>query len=296
MTQTTGLPSGRNAPEVRGRTLLPVRAVAALALFLALCAGTPAFAEEGFDRGSKDIFLISAGTFLMNFNTDARLDSETLGTGTDIDFEDDLGLSGDQNRARLEGYWRFAHKHRLDFAAYYYNRTADRVIDRQIEWGGVIYDVGAEIHTEVRWRFYKFDYKYSFVRTSDLEFAFSAGLSTVQTQAELAGQGTVSGVGEASFQEESKSLLVPIPVLGLHGEWRMVRNLYLRGGVEYLALNVSGWDGSVIDARASVDWYPFKHFGFGVGYNAFRIDVLKESELNVRYEFSGLLGYATYVF
>jgi hypothetical protein len=281
----------------RRRPFLPF-AAAALALAMVPWIAAPALAEEGFDRGSKDIFLISAGTFLINFDTNARLDSETLGKGTDLDFENDLGLSSSQNRARLDGYWRFAHKHRLDFAFYYYNRTADRVIDQPIEWGNVIYDVGAELHSEVKFQFFKVNYKYSFVRTQNLEFGFSAGLSTIQTDAEIAGQGTVDGGDVVSYEKKSNSLLVPIPVLGLYGEWRMVRNLYLRGGAEYLAVNVAGWNGSVADLRASVDWYPFKHFGFGVGYNIFRIDALKDatSDFDFRYQFSGLLGYATYVF
>ena len=291
-------PSGRTDPEVRRRPLGLTPAAAFMALAMMVWAGAPALAEEGFDRGSEDIFLISAGTFLIDFDTNASLDSETLGKGTDIDFEDDLGLVANQNRARLDGYWRFAHKHRLDFAIYYYNRTADRTIDRQIEWGDVTYDVGAELHPEVKFQFFKLNYKYSFVRTQKLEFAFSAGLSTIRTETELAGQGTVSGGVEESFQKKANSLLVPIPVLGLYGEWRMVRNLYLRGGVEYLAVNVSGWEGSVKDLRASLDWYPFKHFGFGVGYNIFRIDGTKDADsvFDFRYEYSGLLGYATYVF
>ena len=298
MAQSTRLNSDSKASGARGRSFRSVLAAVGLALALGLWAGAPAVAEEGFDRGSKDIFLISAGTFLIDFDTNASLDSETLGKGTDIDFEDDLGLVANQNRARLDGYWRFAHKHRLDFALYYYNRTADRTIDQQIEWGDVTYDVGAEIHSEVKFQFFKLNYKYSFVRTQNLEFAFSAGLSTIRTEAELAGQGTVSGgVGE-SFQKKANSLLVPIPVLGLYGEWCMVRNLYLRGGVEYLAVNVAGWEGSVKDVRASVDWYPFKHFGFGVGYNIFRLDGSHDADavFDFRYEYSGLLGYATYVF
>jgi len=298
MAQSTRLLSDPKVSGARRHSLRPVPAAVFLALAMMLWIAAPTLAEEGFDRGSKDVFLISAGTFLINFTTDARLDSEALGEGTDISFEDDLGLTSNQNRARLDGYWRFAHKHRLDFAYYYYNRTADRTLDRQIEWGNVIYDVGAEIHSKVGLQFLKLNYKYSFVRTKNLEFGFSAGLSTIQTRSELAGQGTVSGVGEASFEKKSNSLLVPIPVLGLYGEWCMHRNLYLRGGVEYLAVNVAGWQGSVMDLRGSLDWYPFKHFGFGVGYNIFRIDALKDatSDFDIRYQYSGLLGYATYVF
>jgi hypothetical protein len=288
--------SQRRPSPVRSKKPLLCAALAFSLLWLAL-AGSPARAE-GFDRGSDDIFLISIGTFLIDFDTDASLDSETLGRGTDIDFENDLGLTSNQTRTRLEGYWRMAPKHRLDFAGYFYSRKAERALDKQIQWGDVVYDVGAEMETEVKSQLFKIDYKYSFVRTSKLEFAFSAGLSTILTKAELAGQGTVSGGGSATFERSSKSVVAPIPVFGLHGEWCMHGNLYLRGGAEYFAVNVSGWEGKVTDLRGSMDWYPFKHFGFGAGYNVFHIDGNKEGDLalDFRYGFEGLLGYATYVF
>jgi hypothetical protein len=269
----------------------------AFPVVLLILAGGAARAD-GFDRGTNDKFLISAGTFLINFDTHARLDSEALGQGTDINFENDLGLTSNQTRFRLEGYWRMTDHQRLDFAGYFYNRQADRSIDRQINWGDVTYDVGASIHSKISSQLYKVDWKYSFVRTKNLEFAASAGLSTIVTRAELDGQGTVAGGGSASFQKSSKSLAAPIPVFGVHGEWRMVRSLYLRGGAEYLAVNVAGWQGSVVDARASLDWYPFKHFGFGAGYNVFHIDAKHGGDLalDFRYGFNGLLGYATWVY
>jgi hypothetical protein len=290
----------KGAPRLAGKrrpAIKLVSCVPALAAVLILFPGV-AVGQEGFDRGTKDKFSISLGTFLIDFNTHARLDSETLGRGTDIDFENDLGLTSSQGRTRMEAYWRITDHQRLDFAGYFYNRKADRTLDRQIVWGDVTYDVGAELNSKISSQLFKFDWKYSFVRTDKLEFAASAGISAIRTQAELAGQGTVSGGGSASFERSSKSLTAPIPVFGLHGEWRIVRSLYLRGGAEYLAVNVAGWQGSVADVRGSLDWYPFKHFGFGAGYNTFHIDAKNSGSLalDFTYGFAGLLGYATYVY
>jgi hypothetical protein len=291
---------GSRAPQRHPREQLhPGTLFRALVLFalLGILAGGAARAE-GFDRGTKDKFSLSAGTYLIDFNTHARLDSETLGRGTDIDFEDALGLTRSQSRFRIDGYWRITDHQRLDFGGYFYNREANRTIDRQIVWGDVTYDVGAAMHSKISSKLFKFDWRYSFVRTDRLEFAASAGLSTISTRAELDGQGTVSGGGSASFQESSKGLTAPIPVFGLHGEWRMVRSLYLRGWAEYFAVSVGSWKGSVVDSRFSLDWYPFKHFGFGAGYSVFHIDASHEGNLalDFRYGFSGLLGYATWVY
>src|SRR5262245_14181543 len=92
--------------------------VLAIAALTAVLAGVPVRAE-GFDRGTEDKYSLSAGTFLIDFNTHARLDSETLGRGTDIDFEDALGLTRSQSRFRMDGYWRITDHQRLDFAGYF---------------------------------------------------------------------------------------------------------------------------------------------------------------------------------
>src|SRR5262245_21500118 len=78
--------------------------------------------ENPFERGSKDIFSVSAGAFLMDFNSSARLDPENGGEGSDIDLENDLDLDPKESRGRIDAYWRFARKHRLDFGGYLFNR------------------------------------------------------------------------------------------------------------------------------------------------------------------------------
>ena len=90
----------------------------------------------------------------------------------------------------------------------------------------------------------------------------------------------------------------PIPVLGLQVDWRIVNSLFLRASGEYFQINVSGVDGRFSDGRVSLDWYPFKHFGFGAGYNrvSLRAQDSDEGDYDLRYSYDGLLGYFTYVY
>jgi hypothetical protein len=67
-------------------------------------------AQEGWGPG-QDRFKINLGAYFPAVSTDVQVD-----IGDDnIDMEETLGLSENETVLRLDGYWRFAKKHRLAF-------------------------------------------------------------------------------------------------------------------------------------------------------------------------------------
>jgi hypothetical protein len=65
----------------------------------------------------EETFTISGGVFLPSFDTSAQVDT-SLGIGTGVNLEDDLGLTSDETTFWGDASWRFARKHRLT-AAYF---------------------------------------------------------------------------------------------------------------------------------------------------------------------------------
>ena len=86
---------GRSAGTIAGLVLLPVTA---------FCQDAP--------RELGDAFHLSLGTFVVNTDTKLRLDGDAGEQGRQIDWEKNFG-EGDVNRFRLDGYWRFADRHKL---------------------------------------------------------------------------------------------------------------------------------------------------------------------------------------
>jgi len=278
-----------------------MRAFKRLLLFVSVCtllSCTAALAddENPFERGSKDLFSVSAGTFLMNFSSSAELDPQH-GTGSDIDLEDQLGLDPKQFRARIDLYWRFARKHRLDFNGYIFNRNNSKELDRTIVFGDTTYDVGAEVRTRFNTGLYKIGYRYSFIRNERIDFSGAVGISAISSKLRIEGEGSVNN-SSASFEETSKRIIAPIPTLGVQVDLKIVKSLFFKATGDYFQINVSGVDGRFGDARLSLDWYPFKHFGFGAGYNRVSLRAKDSSGDNydLKYSFDGLLAYATYVY
>lgn len=279
------------------RSLRRTALVAVAALLLTFSVALAADPENPFERGSKDLFSVSAGGFLMNFNSSAKLDPEEGGEGSDIDLENELDLDDKANRGRIDGYWRFARKHRLDFGGYLFNRSNTRELDERIHFGDTVYDVGAEVETRFTSGLYKVSYRYSFIRNERIDFSGSVGISAFSSKFRIRGEGSVNGQSE-EFEESSKRVIAPIPVLGVAAEVKIVKSLFFRISGEYFHITVSNVEGRFSDGRASIDWYPFKHFGFGAGYNRVGLSAEDSDGANyeVDYSFDGLLGYATYVF
>lgn len=258
-----------------------------VAVVVLVCAAPGARAQSD-DRWGLDL-----GFFATNFTTTLRLDSEELGLGTEIDLEDDLGMKSDRGDFRLNGFYRFNPRHRIQFGYTRWTRSAEKVLDEEIQWGDEIYQVNARISSELKADWYKLAYKYSFVHNDDVEVGASFGISTYSFSARLAAQVEVEGGQTAEGQVESKSLVAPIPVVGMQVDWRLAPKFTFWFSGEFFDARISGYDGTLTDSIAGFDWMFTKPVGVGVAYNyvSLRVDKDAKADLGVRYSYDGLFAY-----
>jgi len=88
-------------------------------------------AEAQADDDTK--FSLSIGVFLTDRNNTTRVDGTAGMDGSVVDLEADLGLDGSDSVFRIDGYYRFNKKHRLDFSVFDLSRTASTVIQKDIQ-------------------------------------------------------------------------------------------------------------------------------------------------------------------
>jgi hypothetical protein len=245
---------------------------------------------------TDDRFALALGGFLTQFDSESRLDSEHLGEGTDIDLEETLGMDDEKGVFRLDGYYRFSRRSRLQFGYTGWSRGGERRLTEEVQWGDRVYEVGALVTTEMNSRILKLAYKYSVVNDGRVDAGASLGLSTYWFFNTLDLAAGVSGGGGAvsgATQRESRDIVAPIPTLGLHLEWTIAPRFFLRTTGEYFSARVSGYDGELLDLMGGIDYYVTPSVGLGVAYNFVNIDFLggDRVEYRVRYEYDGLFGY-----
>lgn len=236
---------------------------------LAVVAHGAARAEPG--NPLTDRFSAGVGTFLLSTSTRVRVDG-TATNGTVIDAKRDLGLQ-DSDRFRIDAYWRFLERHKLRILYFDTQHSAERTIARDLQFGDTVFPIDAQVSARMETRVSELAYEYAFVRGPSYEATGSIGVHNLRFKLGLAASQTASG--RTLSLDRAASADGPLPVIGLRGIWRLNERFYLDGQAQFFRFSVDPYDGRIEDYTASLVWTPFRHVGFGVGYNEFvtRLDV-----------------------
>jgi hypothetical protein len=256
---------------MQARSVVGLRSFRLIAACSALATALPAFAE-GPDP-LENPFNVTLGTFLVNTDTEVRLDGE-LGPGTPVDFDRSFGDEGDQSRFRLDGSWRFAKRHKVRAMIFSTSRSDAREFDWEIEWEDEVFPVGARIKGEVDFSVYQVAYEYLFLRRETWELGASIGVHYTTFETSLSATvDTGGGTGGSATRKADADLNAPLPVIGLHGTWGLGHDLWLDATAQFFSLSIDEYDGSLQDYRVGLVWQPKSWAGVGVGYNRFTVDV-----------------------
>jgi hypothetical protein len=215
---------------------------------------------------------VALGTFVNGSKLTIRLDGEAGELGTEVDWRENFG-DKDLSRFRLDGLWRFSERHHLRFLYTDYARSKTATFDEDVEWGGEIIPVDAEVQGSLGFEIVELAYEYAFIRREAYELAASIGLHYTTFDASLKATVDLPNGGGTEQRGGTASVDAPLPVIGLHGLWNIGGDFYLDAHAQYFALSIDDLDGDIINYRAALLWQPRKYLGIGAGYDFFKIDI-----------------------
>lgn len=235
-------------------------------------------------------FSISVGAFFTERDSQTRVDGEAS-SGTDVNLESDLGMDKSDTVFRVDAYWRFAEKHRLDFSTFDLSRSATKLIERDIVWDGTTYPVSAEVDATADLEIYKAAYTWEFLKRGRSFLGATIGVYVADIGASIS--------AESIGSSESDDLTAPLPVVGLRGEYRFAERWSFRGSAEVFFIEYGDYDGSLYDLFAGVDFNVTDNIAVGVGINSVQLDVGVskagfQGDLNWQYD--GALAYLKFDF
>jgi len=272
-----------------------------LAAVPALAQSVVSDADREAMRGIPDTWGLSIGGFWQTFNSKVRLNGRNNATGDWINLEKDLGLDHRLTDLDVQGFYRFSPHSRLDLSFTSWNREYSKTLERQITWGDAVYDAGITLAASNKANLINLIYKYSFFNNGKVDFGVNGGLSTLTMKTKLTGEGTISGGGSvAATLAESKSVIAPIPVLGVHFEMTLAERLFWRAEANFFAANIAGLNGNLTEYLTSVDYFVTRNIGLGAGFSGTRYRITKRDtqagDFFLRYGFNGVIAYAKLVF
>lgn len=232
-------------------------------------------------------FRVYVQAFFTNLDTGVRLDSSSGVVGTTIDFEQNLGLSDTEALPAAGVSWRFARKHRLRFDYFELNRSSASITTSEIRFGDEVFQADLPISSFLDTSVYSLSYSYSVLFNEEVELGLLAGLTVQDIKLGIKGNLT------PAILEEETGLTAPLPSFGVTGAYMISDKWALRGGVSYLALDLSFSDeeklgGEIFNLEASLEYAAFENVHFDLRYAFFDLSTSFEgqdrlSEINYRY-------------
>jgi hypothetical protein len=220
-------------------------------------------------------FVIDLGGYLPNVSTHAKLSTQ-LQNGTNINFENRLGLTPNTQTLDAQASWRISKHNYLGFQYFSFGRSGSKTLADSIVWGDEVYQAGATVDAHNTVTYYGLSYRYYIWREKNWEFGPGLGIDALDLHSKLGVRVAASGGGGSVMDSAQKSggITAPVPMFGIFGDWEFVPRVLVKGGFQYLYINdIDGVGGHVSDDALGVEWYPLHNFGVGGIYHFVGADV-----------------------
>ena len=250
------------------------------------------FSNAVAQSADAERFSFSLGVFITDRDSKTRLDAQVGGmTGTEVDVEGDLGVDSSDTVFRLDGYYRFNQKHRVDFSWFDLSRTGTKQIQRDIDWNDSSFPIDTVINSEFDLAIYKAAYTWSFLQRDAGYIGLTAGLYIADIKTALSAPSIMT--------QEIGDITAPLPVFGLRGEYNFSEKWSFRASGEFFVFEYDDFDGSLYDLYVGLDYQLFDRMAVGVGINSVKMDigVVKENATgNLDWQYDGGLIFLKFDF
>jgi hypothetical protein len=261
-------------------------------------ASAPAAAQEDAPFADPK-FWVQASLFYPGVNTNVRVTAgPDAGVATGIDLERDLKYS--DRKALPAGVLgvRVGRGWHLIGEAYALNRSNSTTLDRDIVFDGVTYPASARVESSFSSSIYRFSVNHDIFSGPDYAVGAALGAHVTSFEVSLAGEGSVGMTG-AALQARRRTVLAPLPTLGLHARYRPIPRLQLAARADYLSLKIDDYGGRLLNAQVSADYALTRNLALGVMFRHvnYRLDVTKPDwNGRITYRFTGPAATATLMF
>ena len=206
-----------------------------------------------------DKWMIRLGAYIVDgSNTQFSVNSALGGLGATIDYQKDLGGEDGDTIPRIDAYYRFNERHRIDFTSFSIDRQGQRVLAIDVTIDGVDYSIGESISSDIKYTLYRLGYGYSFYHSPKVELTLTAGLNFTSYDLNFA-------LDDGS-KAESAGVTVPLPVVGLRMGYAITPKWSVRYVSEAFFVEFDdSFRGAILNYELNTEYRLFRHFALGAG-------------------------------
>ena len=234
---------------------------------LVFAVALPAEAQRDFEP-LFDKFNFQVEGSWVNISTEIRLDSEILGEGTTLNFED-LGLAADQTIPTLAFQWQIAKRHRVGVRWQDISRSSTTHVEDEIQWGDEIIPIDATLGLDVDITQAFVDYAFYPWVKERWAAGFGLGFRWMDMTNTLAWEGlNVSDDGRSQAAASA-----PLPYFYFEYRRLFSEKWRFMTGLGWLSVKIGDIDGTQWVGHVSLEYLAGKRWSFGAGLNLANVDV-----------------------
>jgi len=238
--------------------------VGLLAAFALLWSTIPV-AAQNVSEPLFDTFNFKFEGSWVSTSTKIRLDSETLGEGTTLNFEDDLGLPDKEVVPSLSFEWQAGRRHRLGVRWQDVKRDSTTQVLEEIEWGGEVIPIEADVTLGFDIRTLSVDYTYYPWIKERWAGGFGIGFRVMGLKTTL----TVDNIE----LEEQVDGTAPLPYINFEYRRIIGERWRLKAALGWLELRFGDVKGGQYIGRLAGEYITGKRWGFGAALNYSEVNV-----------------------
>ncbi|GMV29703.1 MAG: hypothetical protein AMXMBFR59_18280 [Rhodanobacteraceae bacterium] len=244
-----------------------------------------------------DRFYVSLGAYQADSDADARIDGNNGVIGTDVNFEDDFGLTKDRTVGRARFGLLVGDSQGIEVDGYRFHRSATERLNRTINYDGSTFNVDAEVYGKLNLDFASVAWRWWLPAGERDVWGIGLGGGYYRVAGEVAGQGSLNGNVQQLDLRDSASAWAPLVELGWRHAFSDSARLY--ADIAGVRKNNGTLQGHIYNLSLGFEYFPWQHVGFGIEYGAQRIKIEAEKrsfdgEINVRLNGPSLFVKARY--
>jgi len=243
-------------------------------VLMALAAPMSAIAQDAWDVHPylSDKFHVGLGVYFPERSLKIGVDASVPGVSREIDLSEQFKLKNTETTESFELGWRFGKKWLVRGQHFSVGGSRSATLGEDVQWGDYTFGAGTGVSAGIDVTISRLYFGYTIRRDDVQEFGVGGGLHRLDLSALISGQAIINN-NPPETASLSASTTGPLPNFGgwyvrsFSRRWAMMTRL------DWLSASIDKYDGQIINASVGVNFAMTRHFGIGLSYNYFELDI-----------------------
>jgi hypothetical protein len=145
-------------------------------------------------------------------------------------------------------------------------------LEKDIEWGDVVYKTGIEVRAGFGMRMYRILFGRTITKGLKHEFGAGLGLHALDIETFIEGKAYINDL-ELDFERRSVTAVAPLPNVGVWYFYAPNDKWMFTARVDYFGLTVGNYTGNMWNLGPGISYQFHKNIGVGLKYRYFDLEV-----------------------